>query len=71
MVESLFFPPGATSSMNNERCFSFDPIDDRNIEPTEDLVLMASSPNQELLFSPFGDKAFVNIVDNGELANGL
>lgn len=66
MTESLFFQPGARAGVNDRQCFFFDPIDDRNVEPTEDLTLMASSPNRELQFLPLGDTAVVDIIDNGE-----
>lgn len=64
MNEELIFGTGATEGA--EQCFDFTAVDDTDLEATENLTLQASSPNPQLQFTPGGDLAFIDILDNGE-----
>lgn len=56
---TLSFQAGET-----QQCFTFDPIDDTAVEPTEVLSVKVSSDNQEVSFSPGRETAIIDILDD-------
>ena len=61
--EAVTFDIGATVA--EVECFLFDPRDDSNAEDPETVILMASPPNEKVVFPAGGDKATVVINDDG------
>lgn len=59
------FLPGATPTVNGQVCFPFAPIDDTIVEFKQDILLMVSSANPDIVFNgPGGDMASIQICDN-------
>ncbi len=62
---SLTFPSGSASSpVQAQRCFSFSPIEDVNVEALENFQLILSSQDDQAEFPAGGNTAIVNIADN-------
>ena len=63
--QPLLFPSGSSSGPPpSQQCFPLQTIDDFNVEDTEFFFLSATSPDPEAEFTPGGDTARVDIIDN-------
>ena len=63
--QPLFFPEGSTPGGNDQACFFIAPIDDSELEFSENFMLVASSDNVDLEFTQDGgNMAVVNIIDD-------
>ena len=51
---------------DEQKCFSFLPINDALGEPTENITIIASSANSSLRFALIGNEITISITDNGE-----
>lgn len=47
-------------------CFTFFPIDDANLESTEDVIISASTNSDDVSFPPGGNRTVIQIIDDGK-----
>lgn len=66
--EQLSFEPGSTVS--DQECFEFEPIEDTLVEGVEGIDLVASS-EQDVNFADGGDMSSIVIEDDGQLTSHL
>lgn len=64
--ERLSFQVGAKPGINDQECFPFQPRRDGDIEDVENVVVMASSDDPEVLYFEERDTASINILDGGK-----